>query len=116
VMTRARLLRKNSTAQERRLWRQLRNRQFEGWKFRRQHPIDCYILDFYCPKARLAIELDGGGHNFPTRESLDQQRTNFLASKGIKVVRFWNHQVTEQLDSILETIWSALKQRGNPSP
>ena len=115
-MTHARQLRKNSTRHERVLWRHLRNRQFQGWKFRRQHPVDHYVIDFYCPKARLAIELDGGGHNFATRESLDQERTNFLASKDIEVLRFWNHQVTEQLDSVLETIWRALEQRRNPSP
>ena|SRR6516162_3089525 len=115
-MSRARHLRKNSTPQERRLWRHLRNRQFEGWKFRRQHPIEPYILDFYCPKAHLAIELDGGGHNFSSKESFDQERTKFLESKGIAVLRFWNPQITKELDSVLETIWSTLKQRGNPSP
>jgi very-short-patch-repair endonuclease len=85
---------------------------YDRW---RQHPVDRYIIDFYCPEARLAIELDGAGHNFATRESLDQERTNFLASKDIEVLRFWNHQVTEQLDSVLETIWRALEQRRNPS-
>jgi very-short-patch-repair endonuclease len=60
---RARLLRKKATEPERILWRRLRNRKFAGYKFRRQHPFDDYILDFYCPRAKLAIELDGGGHN-----------------------------------------------------
>jgi very-short-patch-repair endonuclease len=115
-MSLARHLRKSSTPQERLLWRYLRNRQFEGWKFRRQHPIERYILDFYCPKARLAIELDGGGHNFSSKESLDQERTKFLESKGIAVLRFWNPQITKELDSVLETIWLTLEQRGNPSP
>ena len=113
-MTRARQLRKNATRHERILWRHLRNRQFQGWKFRRQHPVDRYTIDFYCPEARLAIELDGGGHNFMRREVLDQERTRFLASENIVVLRFWNHQVSQELDGVLETIWSALAQRRNP--
>ena len=78
--------------------------------------MDRYVIDFYCPKACLAIELDGGGHNFAGRESLDQERTRFLASKDILVVQFGNYQINRELDSVLETIWSTLKRRGNPSP
>src|SRR5437016_10255800 len=115
-MTRVRQLRKSATRHKRLLWRQLRNRRFQGWKFRRQHPVDRYIIDFYCPEARLAVEFDGGSHNFASRESLDQERTSFLASKNILVLRFWNHQINRELDSVLETIWSTLKRRGNPSP
>jgi len=107
-MTRVRQLRKSATRHKRLLWRQLRNRRFQGWKFRRQHPVDRYIIDFYCPEARLAIELDGGGHNFPSRESLDHERTRFFASKNILVLRFWNDQISRELDSVLETIWSVL--------
>jgi very-short-patch-repair endonuclease len=58
--------------------------------------VDRYIIDFYCPEARLAIELDGGGHNFANRESLDQERTRFLASKNILVLRFWNYQINRE--------------------
>jgi len=76
--------------------------------------VDRYVIDFYCPKACLAIELDGGGHNFASRKSLDQERTRFLASKDILVVQFWNYQIKRELDSVLETIWSTLKRRGNP--
>lgn len=115
-MTRARQLRKSATQHERLLWRHLRNRQLRGWKFRRQHPVGRYIIDFYCPEARLAIELDGGGHNFANSESLDQERTRFLASKNILVLRFWNYLINRELRSVLETIWSTLKRRGNPSP
>jgi very-short-patch-repair endonuclease len=115
-MTRARQLWKGATQHERLLWRHLRNRQLQGWKFRRQHPVDRYIIDFYCPEARLAIELDGGGHNFANRESLDQEQTRFLASKNILVLRFWNYLINRELRSVLETIWSTLKRRGNPSP
>ena len=107
-MTRARQLWKGATQHERLLWRHLRNRQFQGWKFRRQHPVDRYIINFYCPEARPAIELDGGG-NFANRESLDQERTRFLASKNILVLRFWDYLINRELRSVLETIWSTLK-------
>src|SRR5437588_10688179 len=100
-MTRVRQLRKGATQHERLLWRHL-----QGWKFRRQHPVDRYIIDFYCSEARLAIELDGSGHNFANRESLDQERTRFLASKNILVLRFWNYLINRELRSALEPIWS----------
>ena len=117
-MTRARYLRKNATDCERILWRRLQNRKFVGYKFRRQHPIDPYVLDFYCPVAKLAVELDGSGHDCEVGEKHDKIRENFLAGLGITVIRFWNHQVREDLDSVLETIWLALeeRERDNPSP
>ena len=117
-MTRPRYLRKNATDCERILWRHLRNRNFAPYKFRRQHPIDPYVLDFYCPNLKLAIELDGSGHDSCLRETHDQMRAEFLARQGIAVVRFWNHQVREELDSVLEAIWLALENRtrSNPSP
>ena len=117
-MNRARLLRKKATDTERVLWQHLRNRNFAGYKFRRQHPVDCYILDFYCPTAKLAIELDGGGHNYNVRQTRDRTRSEFLAGQGITVLRFWNHQVRQELDSVLQAIWLALQERcsSKPSP
>jgi very-short-patch-repair endonuclease len=117
-MTRARSLRKNATDCERILWRHLRNRKFAAHKFRRQHPIDPYILDFYCPGVKLAIELDGSGHSYRLPEKRDQARAEFLERQGIAVIRFWNHQVREELDSVLESIWETLenRRRNNPSP
>jgi very-short-patch-repair endonuclease len=100
-MDRAGLLRKKATATERILWRHLRNRNFAGYKFRRQHPLDRYILDFYCPAAKLAIELDGGGHNYRGGQIRDETRSEFLARQGVVVLRFWNHQVRQELDSVL---------------
>ena len=91
-MNRARLLRKKATEPERILWRHLRNRNFAGYKFRRQHPLDSYVIDFYCPAAKLAIELDGGGHNYRSGRIRDRSRSELLASHGIIVLRFWNHQ------------------------
>lgn len=117
-MDRARLLRKKATEPERILWRHLRNRKFAGYKFRRQHPFDDYILDFYCPSAQLAIELDGGGYNYRAGQIRDQTRSEFLARHGVIVLRFWNRQVRRELDSVLRAIWFALEegQRNNPSP
>jgi very-short-patch-repair endonuclease len=117
-VNRARLLRKRATAPERILWRHLRNRNFAAYKFRRQHPLHPYILDFYCPAAKLAIELDGGGHNYQIARSHDQMRAAFLAQPGILVLRFWNHQVRQELDSVLQSIWFTLEKRQpkNPSP
>lgn len=117
-MTPARLLRKKATEPERILWRHLRNRNFAGYKFRRQHPLDRYILDFYCPVAKLAIELDGGGHNYPVGQIRDRARSEFLAHEGIIVLRFWNHRIRQELDSVLQAIWFALQKRcsSNPSP
>ena len=117
-MDRARLLRKKATEPERVLWRHLRNRNFAGYKFRRQHPFDGYVLDFYCPSAKLAIELDGGGHNYPADQTRDRTRSEFLARHGLVVLRFWNHQVRQELNSVLQAIWFALeeRQKNNPSP
>jgi very-short-patch-repair endonuclease len=94
-MSRARYLRKNATDCERILWRHLRNRRFAEYKFRRQHPLDRYVLDFYCPAAKLAVELDGSRHDSQTREKHDQSREEFLNEQGISVLRFWNYQVRE---------------------
>ena len=117
-MDRARLLRKKATEAERILWRHLRNRNFAGYKFRRQHPFEDYVLDFYCPRAKLAVELDGGGHNYRACQIRDQARSKFLARHGVTVLRFWNHQVRRELDSVLRAIWFALekRQKNNPSP
>jgi very-short-patch-repair endonuclease len=117
-VSRARYLRKHPTKWERLLWRHLRNRNFAGYKFHRQHPLDSYVLDFYCPEGKLAIEPDGGGHNYRAGQIRDHTREEFLARQRIDVLRFWNHQVREELDSVLKAIWFALEKRAgnNPSP
>jgi very-short-patch-repair endonuclease len=75
-------------------------------------------LDFYCPNAKLAIELDGGEHNYQAGQIRDRTRSEFLVQRGVVVLRFWNHQVRQELDSVLQVIWFALEQRrlNNPSP
>src|SRR5207248_11328863 len=88
----ARRLRREQTAEEKELWRALRAGRFAGFKFRRQHPAGKYSLDFYCPTARLSIELDGFQHGMPGQRQRDKARERFLAMEGIEELRFWNHQ------------------------
>ena len=102
----AKLLRRNSSDAEKRLWRQLRDRQIEGYKFRRQIPLGIYVVDFVCFEARLVVEVDGGQHNM--RRDHDERRTAWLNSQGFKVLGFWNNEVFETSDSVLETIRRAL--------
>src|SRR5213592_2874896 len=107
----ARHLRKKSTDAERRLWRLLRDRRFAEFKFRRQYPCGIYFLDFYCTLAKLAVELDGGGHGCPDQRARDEKRNQFLAQQGIKVLRFWNHQMRGELEAVRFEIWHALMER-----
>ena len=102
----ARDLRANATDAEQKLWYLLRDRRFFGFKFRRQHPVSGYILDFYCAEAKLAVELDGGQH--ATRAGDDRQRTERLESQGIRVLRLWNHEFLQNPEGALETLAEAL--------
>jgi very-short-patch-repair endonuclease len=88
---RARELRKQQTPAEQALWAKLRRRQLLGLKFRRQHPIDCFIVDFYCARAKLVVEIDGHGH--ASQVEHDDSRTAHLEELGCTVIRFTNHQV-----------------------
>ena len=107
----ARHLRKKSTDAGKRLWRLLRDRRFAEFKFRRQYACGIYFLDFYCTVAKLAVELDGGGHGFPDQRARDEKRNKFLASQEIKVLRFWNHQLRCELEALRFEIWHALMER-----
>jgi very-short-patch-repair endonuclease len=111
---RARTLRHDLTRAERRLWYALRRDQLNGFSFRRQHPVGSFVLDFYCSAARLAIELDGGQHNEETRR-YDEQRSHWLAAKGIRVVRFWNNEVLSNLEGVLVVIASVLATHATPT-
>ncbi|MCH7623917.1 MAG: endonuclease domain-containing protein, partial [Nitrospinae bacterium] len=93
-------LRKNSTDAEKRIWSLLRNRQLVGYKFRRQHPVKKFIVDFACPEILLAIEVDGGQH--VERKKADNERTKFLETQGYRVLRFWNDQVLKETEAVLE--------------
>jgi very-short-patch-repair endonuclease len=110
----ARHLRTNMTDSERRLWHHLRHRQLEGCRFRRQAPIGPYVVDFVCFERRLIVELDGGQHTQQKHE--DALRTEWLNSQGFRVIRFWNHLVFEDQETVLETIWNALHTTPHPGP
>ena len=103
-------LRKNQTLAEQLLWSKLRSRGLSDCKFRRQHPIDNFVLDFYCSKAHLVIEIDWGQHLEEINLARDQERTNYLNQKGIRVIRFWNHDVLEHLDDVLAEIDATLSE------
>ena len=109
----ARELRRHATAQERRLWQQLRGRRLEGFRFRRQHPVGHYILDFYCYERRLAVELDGYGHSASEHQIRDSDRSARLEREGIKVLRFWNSDVDDRIESVAQEILTALRERGD---
>ena len=100
----ARRLRRDATDVERILWFALRDR-LPAWKFRRQQPIGRRIVDFACPERKLAIELDGGQHAL--REEADERRSVELARRGYRVIRFWNNEVLDNLDGVLEMILGA---------
>ena len=86
------------------LWSKLKGKQLYGHKFRRQQSIGKYIVDFYCPKVRLAIELDGNQHNEENKSRSDNERTNYLNHQGITVIRFWNHEVLNNIDDVTNAI------------
>lgn len=107
-------LRNHSTSAEAVLWTYLKNKQLGGRKFRRQFSVGSFILDFYCPKEKLCVELDGA-HHF-TEEGLknDNERTDFLNAQGIRVIRFENFEVFNSLEQVLETIQDNFKATTPP--
>ena len=106
LTNKARALRKSQTDVELLLWQQLRNRRFCGYKFHRQFPIDPYVADFACLELKLIIELDGGQH--ACQINYDDQRSLFLEQRGFKVIRFWNNDVIENTEGVLEAIRMAI--------
>jgi len=108
----ARELRKRQTDAERLLWSRLRNRQLAGCKFRRQQLIGDYIVDFICLEPKLVVELDGGQHS--EQVEYDSKRSNFLNRFGFKVLRFWNNDVLNEVESVLECILLELNKSPLP--
>jgi very-short-patch-repair endonuclease len=118
---RARELRRNATDAERKLWYQLRRRQVEGFRFRRQVPLGPYIVDFACLSAKLIVELDGGQHGEDENIAKDAKRTAWLNSQGFRVIRFWNLDVLQNMEGAWDAIAAALAESGatphpNPPP
>jgi len=114
LQERARELRREMTEAEQVLWKALRGRRMAGLRFRRQHPVGRFILDFYCPAAKLCVEVDGGVHDDQTEH--DEKRTALLIACGYRVVRFRNEEVVTALPSVLARIEAAAKQTQAPSP
>jgi very-short-patch-repair endonuclease len=100
--SRARQLRKNPTDAERLLWQKLRFWQVDGRKLRRQQPLGGYIVDFVCLERRLIVELDGGQH--ADRNAYDKKRDDWLRNQGFVILRFWNHDVLNNIDGVVEQI------------
>lgn len=98
-------LRKNQTEYEKIFWQKLRNRQLNNLKFFRQYSFGAYILDFYCPEIRLAIELDGGQHLNEENQVYDKERTLYLEANRVRVLRFWNHELIKNLDGVLRKVF-----------
>ena len=109
VFTLALLMRKNSTEAERAMWKILRKFRHSGFPFRRQHPIEFYIADFYCHKLRLVIEVDGEIHTEKEIQKHDEGRTGELERLGIKVLRFTNNQILHDSDLVVEKINATIK-------
>jgi very-short-patch-repair endonuclease len=102
IETAARRLRQNMTPSEKKLWQALKGKQLDGLKFRAQHPVGRFILDFYCPACKLVVELDGGVHD--AQANYDQIREQHLRDYGYRIIRFRNQEVLDDLSSVLEHI------------
>lgn len=114
----AKELRHNPTWAERKLWSRLRGGRLCGFKFRRQHPLGRYVLDFYCASGKLAVEVDGDPHGIPPQHDHDSGRDEFMEALGIKTMRFWNEDVRTNLEGVLESILMEMARRtkADPSP
>jgi adenine-specific DNA-methyltransferase len=93
------------------LWKNLRDRKLIGAKFRRQHPLGPYILDFYCAEMNLAVEIDGGQHDSPERREHDNRRTAFLSRLGVQVLRFWNSEIRNDVGLVLAKIKRTIEEK-----
>ena len=113
---RAKALRKRLTDAERLLWRHLRNRELGGWKFRPQYRVGPFIVDFICVEKNIVIEVDGGRH--AEDEEQEIQRSTYLNKRGYRVFRFWNNQVLQETEAVLEAIFAILAEgkQNSPSP
>ena len=108
----ARILRKNSTPQEKILWQILRNHNFYGYEIRRQSLIGNYIVDFVCRKKKIIIEIDGGQHNEPENIEYDKKRTEYLEQKGYKIIRFWNNDINDNISGVYKKLQQEFKVAG----
>lgn len=110
----ARELRKNQTDAENKVWRELRNRRFSNLKFRRQYVVGPYVVDFCCPEKKLIIEIDGSQHKL--QKSYDDERLKYLELNDYEVMRFWNNDVLEKCESVLNLIYQKVNPHPSPLP
>jgi very-short-patch-repair endonuclease len=106
-----RILRNNMPKAELVLWTKLKSKALDGYKFRRQYSVGKYVVDFYCPKLKLAVEVDGDSHFSEGAERGDKERQNFIESFGISFLRFTNNDIYENLDAVLERIETSVQKR-----
>ena len=105
------------TEQERKIWNIIKNRQFLGYRFRRQFPIGNYIVDFVCREKKIIIEIDGGQHNEATNINYDNKRTEYLKKEGYTVIRFWNNEIDNNLSGVYEKLTEIFEiTPSQPSP
>jgi adenine-specific DNA-methyltransferase len=112
----ARQLRGQLTDAEQILWSALRDSRLHGIKFRRQHPFGPYVLDFFCVKAQLDVELDGSVHMQPEQREYDDERTSYLNTHGLRVLRLRNEDITDRLDEVMTRIMEAASPTPQPPP
>ena len=112
----SRLLRSSMTDAEQALWQRIRHKQIQGVQFYRQKPLSAFVVDFYCPAAKLVIELDGSQHFAEEHQGKDQERDAALTGSGLRVLRFDNRQILLETDAVLEVIDKAVKERVNQNP
>lgn len=112
----AKFMRRTATDAEHLMWQILRAKRFMNLKFRRQHVIEPYIVDFYCHEIGLVIELDGSQHGTDDAMEYDAERTKFLEALGLTVVRYWNSDVLGRVDVVLEDLWQRCFELKNTSP
>ena len=112
----AKTMRSNATDAENLMWQLIRAKRFMNLKFRRQHVIKPYIVDFYCHELSLVIELDGSQHGTDEAIEYDAERTKFLDALGLSVVRYWNHDVLSETDVVLRDLWRRCSELKQTSP
>ena len=112
ILKLARLNRKQMTVAENMLWKHIKERKVLGMKFRRQHPVACFIADFYCHQLKLIVEIDGGYHDDQEQHELDQGREKELQDMGLTIIRFWNEEVEKDVYGVVERIGRVITQMG----
>ena len=115
-VNRAKELRQSETEAEQVIWSWLRAKRLKGVKFRRQEPVGIYVVDFVSFEKKLIIEIDGWQHNIEVNKSNDKVRTEWLKSQGFRVIRFWNNEVSSNLDGVIAQIQEAIEEHPLPDP